>query len=100
MLDLGKLVLLPQPLSLPLGHSNLLIFDAFLLALLPRDVHEFFLVGQHVLPIELMDTFQLRILDPAVEAAPHDALATTIKQRSHRQSYCFRSILALYKKLA
>ena len=67
------------------------------LAILPRHVNEFILIGEHIALVKLMDRNEFAMLVPPIQAPVQCSGFVPLQQCVHTNCNCFRTILASYK---
>ena len=68
----------PNGLLAPSSSMKILLGLALLFTLLPSHIDEFFLVSQHVFPVEIADINEFDVLIPALEDGRSDADSVAI----------------------
>ena len=87
----------PDRVFTSLGSRKILLGLTLFFTLLPSDIDEFFLISQHVFPVQVADINELNVLIPALEYSRLDTDTMAIEQRSKTHSECFLTILASYR---
>ena len=87
----------PDRLFASLGPCKILLGLTLSFTLLPSHIDEFFLVSQHVFPIQVADINELYVLIPALKDSCSDSNSMAIKEWSQAHSECFLTILASYR---
>ena len=87
----------PDRVFTSLGPCKILLGLTLFFTLLPSDIDEFFLVSQHVFPVQVADINELNVLIPALEDSRLDTDTMTIQEWPQTHSECFLTILASYR---